>query len=106
MYGGRVNRVGFFFDDSIRIGKRLTLNLGIRYDYQRADYPAFPRLDGWNETGVKAPGIEDLITWNVVSPRVGIAFQLTPDGKLCSKRITAAIVMPCISGTSPYRDPE
>jgi hypothetical protein len=85
MYGGTVNRFGVFFDDSIRIGKRLTLNLGVRYDYQQADYPAFPRLDGWNETTKKAPGIDDLITWNVISPRIGIAFQLTPDGKTLLK---------------------
>ena len=85
MYGGIVNRVGFFFDDSIRIGKRLTLNLGVRYDHQQADYPAFPRLDGWNETSEKAPAIEDLITWGVVSPRIGLAFQLTTDGKTLLK---------------------
>jgi len=85
MYGGTVNRFGVFFDDSISIGERLTVNLGFRYDHQNADYPAFPRLDGWDKTSDLAPGEDDLITWNVFSPRIGIAYQLTPDGKTLFK---------------------
>ena len=85
MYGGKVDRIGIFIDDSISIGDRLTVNLGFRFDYQNANYPAFPRLDGWNETSEKADGIDDLITWNVFSPRIGIAYQLTPDGKTLFK---------------------
>jgi len=85
MYGGTVDRLGVFIDDSISIGKRLTVNMGLRYDYQNADYPAFNRLAGWNETTEKAPGIDNLITWNVFSPRIGLAFQLTPDGKTLLK---------------------
>jgi hypothetical protein len=85
MYGGIVNRVGAFFDDSISIGNRLTVNLGFRYDHQKATYPAFPLLDGWEKTSVTAPEIDDLIIWNVFSPRIGFAFQLTPDGKTLLK---------------------
>ncbi len=80
-YGGIVDKIGTFFDDSISIGDRLTVNLGLRLDHQKATYPALPLLDGWEKTSEKAPGIDDLITWNVFSPRIGIAFQLTPDGK-------------------------
>jgi len=85
MYGGTVDKIGAFLDDSISIGNRMTINIGLRYDYQNANYPAFPRLDGWNKTSEKAPGIDNLITWNVFSPRIGIALQLTPDGKTLFK---------------------
>lgn len=85
MYGGIVDRIGTFLDDSISIGDRLTLNLGFRFDHQKATYPAFPLLDGWEKTDELAPGIDDLITWNVFSPRIGIAFQLTPDRKTLFK---------------------
>ncbi|MBA7685859.1 hypothetical protein ES703_94288 [subsurface metagenome] len=85
MYGGIVNRIGFFLDDSISIGDRLTVNVGLRFDHQKATYPAFPLLDGWEKTSVNADGIDDLITWNVFSPRIGLAFQLTPDGKTLLK---------------------
>lgn len=85
MYGGIVDRFGVFFDDSISIGERLTVNLGLRFDRQKATYPALPLLDGWEKTSEKSPGIDDLITWNVFSPRIGIAYQLTPDGKTLLK---------------------
>jgi len=85
MYGGIVNRIGTFLDDSISIGDRLTVNFGLRFDRQKATYPALPLLDGWEKTSEKAPGIPDLITWNVFSPRIGIALQLTPDGKTLLK---------------------
>jgi hypothetical protein len=85
MYGGIVDRIGTFLDDSISIGDRLTVNFGLRFDRQKATYPALPLLDGWEKTSEKAPKIDDLIIWNVFSPRVGIAFQLTPDGKTLLK---------------------
>jgi len=85
MYGGIVDRIGAFLDDSISIGDRLTVNFGLRFDHQKATYPALPLLDGWEKTSEKAPRIDDLITWNVFSPRIGIAFQLTPDGKTLLK---------------------
>jgi hypothetical protein len=85
MYGGVVNRIGFFLDDSISIGDRLTVNVGLRFDHQKATYPEFPLLSGWEKTSTFAPGIDDLITWNVFSPRIGMAFQLTPDGKTLLK---------------------
>ncbi len=85
MYGGIVDRIGAFLDDSISIGDRLTVNLGLRFDRQNATYPALPLLDGWEKTSVNATGIDDLITWNVFSPRIGIAYQLTPDGKTLLK---------------------
>ncbi|MGB3861491.1 MAG: TonB-dependent receptor [Candidatus Aminicenantaceae bacterium] len=84
-YGGIVDKIGTFFDDSISIGDRLTVNLGLRLDHQKATYPALPLLDGWEKTSENAKGIDDLITWNVFSPRIGIAFQLTPDGKTLLK---------------------
>ncbi|NOR53932.1 MAG: TonB-dependent receptor plug domain-containing protein, partial [Candidatus Aminicenantes bacterium] len=84
-YGGIVDKIGTFLDDSISIGDRLTINIGLRFDHQKATYPALPLLDGWEETSENAQGIDDLITWNVFSPRIGIAFQLTPDGKTLLK---------------------
>lgn len=84
-YGGIVDKIGTFIDDSISIGDRLTVNLGFRFDHQQATYPALPLLDGWEETDVLAPGIDDLITWNVFSPRIGFVFQLTSDRKTLLK---------------------
>jgi len=84
-YGGKINAFGAFVDDNWKIGDRLTLNLGLRADFQKADYPAFPRMNNWDELSELAPGIDDLITWNTVSPRIGFVYQITPDGKTVFK---------------------
>jgi len=84
-YGGLTNSIGAFVDDSVKIGSRLTVNLGLRYDYQRADYPSFSRMSGWTWLSEKAPGIDNLINWKVFSPRIGFAYSLTADRKTLLK---------------------
>jgi hypothetical protein len=77
-----VNKVGVFFDDSWSITKRLTLNLGLRFDHQDGDILELNRLDAdMNETGEKIPAQNNLIVWNNLSPRLGLVFQLTSDMK-------------------------
>ncbi len=39
--GGRMRALGFYVDDTIRMG-RLTLNLGVRYDYSKGYFNSFP----------------------------------------------------------------
>jgi len=84
-YGGQVDALGAFIDDSWRIGERLTLNLGLRYDRSNGKIPGFPVMEGWNRTNKKTAAINDLIIWNSLSPRIGIAFQLTSDKKTLLK---------------------
>ncbi len=84
-YGGITNNIGAFIDDSWKIGDRLTVNLGIRFDHSNASMPSFNVFDGWTETGEKTKEWKDLISWTTVSPRIGIAFQLTSDHKTLLK---------------------
>ena len=84
-YGGTVQSVGAFIDDSWKIGNRLTVNLGFRFDYHNGYIPSFPIMDGWVETNQKGPKIEDLIVWKTFSPRIGLAYQLTADQKTLLK---------------------
>ena len=84
-YGGTVQSVGAFIDDSWKVGNRLTVNLGVRFDYHNGYIPSFPIMDGWIETGQKGPKIEDLIVWKTFSPRIGLAYQLTADQKTLLK---------------------
>lgn len=84
-FGGLINSIALFFDDTWKIGKRLALNLGLRIDNQKADYPAFPRIKYYTELSEKAPGIDGLIKWTNISPRIGFAYQLTSDGKTLLK---------------------
>jgi len=87
---------GFFFQDSVTIKDRLTLNLGVRYDTSTgrfddqhhsatADpYGVLPLLqaaggitvyDEWDIPGTK------VLTWSHISPRIGFSYDVFGDGK-------------------------
>jgi outer membrane receptor protein involved in Fe transport len=84
--GGKETTTGVFLDDSFRVNSRLTLNLGVRYDHARASFQAEPILDAsGNPTGQSSAAVDNLFTWNVVSPRVGFSLKLTADGKTAFK---------------------
>jgi len=105
-YGGKVDNIGVFFDDSWKIGKRLTLNIGLRYDNYKGSIPSFDLWSGWHKVaGQKTPGINDLITWNAVSPRIGIAWQLTPDKKTLFKAHYGRYYDPLYVGTFEWPGP-
>lgn len=91
VYGGISWDTGFFVDDTVTIGDRLTLNLGVRFDHNTGGIPDYKRLapgepslfQSMNavETDVIVPGQPDLINWNLIAPRIGFAFQPTGDGR-------------------------
>jgi Carboxypeptidase regulatory-like domain/TonB dependent receptor len=74
----------FFLQDTWNIKRRLTLNLGLRYDNFRTYYPVqksnpnetFPQL--FPITTYAASG--NLVDWNNVSPRIGVAYDPTGKG--------------------------
>jgi hypothetical protein len=77
-----MTNVGAFFDDTFRLGERLTLNLGLRYDHSKASLPDAPVLDTQgNETSEIVPGIDTVYTWNVASPRLGFSWKLNKSGR-------------------------
>jgi Carboxypeptidase regulatory-like domain/TonB dependent receptor-like, beta-barrel len=81
-YGGEMRNVGVFADDTFRVNSRLTLNLGLRYDYSKGLFPAYPFLDRFgDETGQTSAANDKLFTWNTISPRIGFNYKLTGDGK-------------------------
>jgi len=85
-------QAGYIQDNYTR--KRLTLNLGLRWDRQHdkaapTQVPASPYQgltmgDGRTFTflpAVNFPGASDLVTWNDVAPRLGLTYDLTGSGK-------------------------
>jgi len=84
-YGGVVNSFVAFADDSWKIGNRLTVNLGLRVDHSIGSIQSFPVYEGWEKTGDTTPEVPDVVKWTTVSPRVGLAFQLTSDKKTLLK---------------------
>ncbi len=71
-----------FASDALTLGERLTINVGLRFDHTRAvsqDLSAV-NLQG-NETGAMVQGLGTLYTWNLLSPRIGLAAKLAADGR-------------------------
>ena len=84
-YSGNAEGIGFFIDDTWRVSDRLTLNLGLRYDSNKAFSEAQQELDvDLQPTGVTFPEFEHY-TWEYISPRIGFNYQLTEDGRTVLK---------------------
>jgi len=112
--GGRTNRLGLYVLDSMIIGRRLTLNLGLRFDrfwgsfldgskpesgnplslfigdayfrpYLKAAYPDdFP--DGLNPwAGIGTSSQKNFLSWNALSPRIGAALDVLGSGNTVLK---------------------
>lgn len=85
MYGATSNAIGVFIDDSWKIGDRLTVNLGLRFDHNDGSIPSWVVYDGWEKTSERTPKLDNIVEWNNFSPRLGLAFQLTSDRKTLLK---------------------
>ena len=71
----------FFFQDSWRVNRHLTINYGVRYDVEVT--PLFAPLPGINAAAEKALGVVEGIPrdYNNVAPRFGLAWDPSGDGK-------------------------
>ena len=78
---------GLFATDTWRIGPRLTLALGARFDRYRSYLPAQqgPPVSAFNDTQVNFPAVDNLLTWNLPAPRIGFTYDLRGNGKTVLK---------------------
>jgi hypothetical protein len=109
-YGGTVDQVGVFVDDTWKVSNRLTANLGLRFDYNHGSIPDFKELDGlYKPTGKTIPGIPDAVDWKQISPRIGINYQLTSDKKTVFRasygRYNKGLVIGDIEAATPAQAP-
>jgi hypothetical protein len=81
----------FVKDDFTR--KRLTLNLGLRFDYFNAYVPAQTLQAGYFEGSRQFAGIDDVIVYKDISPRIGAAYDLFGDGRTAIKAFIGRFVV-------------
>ncbi len=105
-----LKRLGFFAQDTMRIGNRLSLSGGLRFDRSDARFPAIakgvsgnsissdlgsliigPQM-GYNLYGEFSLGAwEKAIIWNTLSPRAGLSFDVLGNGMTILKGSYARI---------------
>jgi hypothetical protein len=71
---------GFSYYAEDFLGAEHDFKIGVQYNKGSLD-----AMGGYPGGGYYIDYYGELITWNVFSPRIGIAFQLTPDGKTLLK---------------------
>jgi hypothetical protein len=109
-YGGTMDQVGVFIDDTWQVSGRLTANLGLRFDYNHSSIPDFDELDPYYKpTGNTIAGIPDAVDWKQISPRIGINYQLTSDRKTVFRasygRYNKGLVIGDIEAATPAQAP-
>ena len=86
--------------DTWRASPRLTLTLGPGYDRYQSYLPeqTGPPVGPFNPTQANFPAVDNLITWNLPAPRVGLTYDLTGNGKTVLKANYGAVLVE--SGTT------
>jgi len=79
--------VGLYGSDVWRVGSRLTFTLGVVFDRYQSYLPeqVGPPVGPFNPTQVNFPAVDNLITWNLTAPRLGLTYDLTGNGKTVLK---------------------
>ena len=80
----RANSLSGYINDRWQVGRRLTLNLGVRFDYDHSFLPEQTKTQGqFGNAGTFAKFEGN--TWKDWAPRFGVAFDVTGDGKTVVK---------------------
>jgi hypothetical protein len=77
----RLDTYAGYFKDTWRLTDKFTANLGIRYEHQHAYLPAqeYPGSPEWPAVFPAAKfAAQNVLTWDKVMPRVGLAYQIMP----------------------------
>ena len=76
---------GAYLSDTYRV-QRFTLTLGLRFDRDRVDRPAQQHPAGrFNAEAQAFPAEDNVIDWNLVTPRLGVVFDVFGDARTLVK---------------------
>jgi len=83
-YYDRLDTTGIYLQDMWRMGPRLTVNLGLRYDAQHSFSPEQTKPQGQFGNAGTYPA-QDIGTWRELAPRLGLSYDIFGDGKTVAK---------------------
>jgi hypothetical protein len=95
--------LGLFVDDQWTPTRRLTVNLGLRFDKMTTRYGAGQVYNFVNSPGeINGPPpvirdrlpSRDVFAFNTLAPRIGLSYMLTPDGKTVARASYGRYYMP------------
>jgi hypothetical protein len=82
IYGSESDSIGAYAEDSLTVGEKLTVNLGIRFDRASVASQDLAEVDTFGEpTGETIEGLGPFYTWYAVSPRLGFTWKLDSGGR-------------------------
>src|SRR5207249_2061190 len=73
---------------------RFLFKYGGRFDRMVASSQDVPRFDGEFRETDTIKGLGKLVTWNTFSPRMGVAFKLTNDGRTVLRTVVGRYYLP------------
>lgn len=97
--GGQFVSAAAFASDTVSVGDRLTIAIGVRFDRYRATSPDVHGVDAaGRETDDIIQGLGTLYTWNAVSPRVGVTTKLSGDGRTMLRASYGRFIQSVLTG--------
>ena len=86
---------GAFVQDSWKPLRRLTVNLGLRFDRYRIFLPEQAHPSGrFNPTEQQFPAVSEVAAWNELVPRVGATYDIAGDGRTILKASFSRFSLP------------
>ena len=81
----RLFATGLYVTDAWNVGSRLNLNLGARIDHYRSYLPAQSRPASAFAPAAQFAAVDNVITWNLPAPRLGVTYKIDEAGKTVVK---------------------
>ena len=95
---------GLFAQDQWTID-RLTLNMGVRFDYHHSANPATVRPAGRSPGELPFDAVDDVPNWKDMNPRLGVAYDLFGNGRTAVKASIGRYVISESTSIAAATDP-
>ena len=97
--------LGLFVQDQWRLGSRITVNAGLRFDWVHESVPAINEPAGPLVPARSFAAIDNVPNWKDLNPRFGISWDPFGDGKTAIKGGINRYILSATTGIANFFDP-